>query len=1058
MPQSIYKKFFSPLDPIRGSYSPVRQRNGTPTNPQQTIYIEELKKVNEELKEARRAALNLMEDAIAAKEALQKSEVKYRTLFESMDEGYILCEVIFDENEKAVDILCLEANRAAVRMTGTPLVGKTARQLEVHFEQYWFDSWGRVAKTGIAERQEYPAGPAGVWYSFYVFKVGESGDNKVASVYEDITERKNQEQRQEFLLKLSDELHMKSDPVEVQETITQIAMDHFKSDRCYYCEIEGNQCIICKDAAREGFISASGIYSMDDIPVLKVVTEAGKSVIVNDVRTTDLVDEDVRQLCIQRQLISFINVPIIKNNITVGILCIVQSEPRNWTDFEIQIAEEVAQRTWTDIERAKAEKTLRESEERKEFLLKLNDAIRQLNDPSEIQYEAARLVAEQLHADRVHFAEITPDEQLIIRKEYVRNDAPLLAGKVLKPGIIAAVKSEREGPVVIPDTQSFPLLSDEEKASLAEAKIRSQLSLALSHMGKKIAAFSVDQTAPREWKPLEISILQEAAERTWSAVKRAKAEEALRRSEALLAEELADTRRLQKISSRMIEKGDIHALFDALVDSAIDFMHSDAASIQILNPEGNRLLLAAWKGFDPQSAEFWKCVVPGSTTSCGQALERKTRVVISDVNEWKEVSKEDLAEYHRSGIVATQSTPLISRSGKCVGIMSTHWKRVYEPTEREFGLFELLTRQVADLIERKQSEDALRDSEERLRIALVSAEMGAWDWNMLDDNLECNEQFYKILGIDGRATEKSASFFLQLINPDDLQRVNMELNSGLENGIFQAEFRIIQAHNHQVKWINCYGRAVAKKGVQPTRIVGVIYDITERKKMEQQKDDFIGIASHELKTPLTSIKVYAELLAEMFKEKNDTTAVTYMERLDGQVDRITGLVSSLLDTARISEGELNLQQESFDMNELIERQIKELKYLSRTHELLFKPGKLKNVKADKERIAQVITNFLTNAIKYSPKGGKVVIASKEIGGGVRVSVKDSGMGIPDELQEKIFDRFFRINNPAVQTFPGMGIGLYIAQNIIQRHKGRIGVESKTGKGSEFYFFLPYDEE
>jgi len=144
------------------------------------------------------------------------------------------------------------------------------------------------------------------------------------------------------------------------------------------------------------------------------------------------------------------------------------------------------------------------------------------------------------------------------------------------------------------------------------------------------------------------------------------------------------------------------------------------------------------------------------------------------------------------------------------------------------------------------------------------------------------------------------------------------------------------------------------------------------------------------------------------------------------------------------------------MNELIERQIKELKYLSRTHDLLFKPGKLKNVKADKERIAQVITNFLTNAIKYSPKGGKVVIASKEIGGGVRVSVKDSGMGIPDELQEKIFDRFFRINNPAVQTFPGMGIGLYIAQNIIQRHKGRIGVESKTGKGSEFYFFIPYD--
>jgi two-component system CheB/CheR fusion protein len=383
---------------------------------------------------------------------------------------------------------------------------------------------------------------------------------------------------------------------------------------------------------------------------------------------------------------------------------------------------------------------------------------------------------------------------------------------------------------------------------------------------------------------------------------------------------------------------------------------------------------------------------------------------------------------------------------------------VYQPSERELSLFELLTRQVADLIERKQAEDALRDSEERLRIALVSAEMGAWDWNVPNDTLKYNEQFYKLLGADGPATEKPANFFLQFIHPDDLQRVNMEWTKGLATGIFQSEFRIVQADNHQVKWINCYGRAVAKEGVHVTRIVGVIYDITGRKKMEQQKDDFIGIASHELRTPLTSIKVYAELLADMFEEKHDTTAVLYMQKLDNQVDRITGLVSSLLDTARISEGQLKLQQESFDMNELIERQIKELKHLSRAHELLFKPGKLKHVKADKERVAQVITNFLTNAIKYSPKGGKVIIASEEMGDGVRVSVKDSGMGIPDELQEKIFDRFFRINNPAVQTFPGMGIGLYIAQNIIQRHKGRIGVESKTGKGSEFYFFLPYDEE
>jgi PAS domain S-box-containing protein len=922
MPHSIYKKHFSPVDQVPGGYPPSRQRNGTPVNPQQATYIEELKKVNEELKEARRAALNLMEDAIAAKEALQKSEVKYRTLFESMDEGYILCEVIFDENENVVDILFLEANRAAVRMTGTGLVGKTMHQLDAHFEPYWFDSWGRVAKTAIAERHEYRALPSGVWYSFYIFKVGESGDNKVATVYEDITERKNQEQRQEFLLKLSDELHTKSDPAEVEETITQIAMNHFKSDRCYYSEIEADQAIIRRDAAKQGFPSVVGVYSMNDIPVFKAVVEAGKSIIVNDVTTAASVDESLRQLCIQQQVISFIDVPVIKNDITVGILCIVQSEPRNWTEFEIQLAEEVAQRTWTDVERAKAEKTLRESEERKEFLLKLNDVIRQLKDPVEIQYEAGRMVAEQLNADRVHFAEITPDEHLVIRKEYLRGDAPPLAGKVLKPEVIAAVKLQVEEPVAIPDTQAFPLLSDEEKATLAEAKIRSQLSVAFSKRGKKIATFSVDQTTPREWKPLEISILQEAAERTWDAVERAKAEEALRQSEALLANELADTWQLQKISSRMIEKGDLHALFDALIDSAIDFMHSDSASIQILNPEGNQLLLVAWKGFDPQSAEFWKNVAAGSTTTCGLALKHKTRSVISDVNARKEVSKEDLKEYHRSGIVATQSTPLITRSGKCVGMMSTHWKRVYEPSERELALFELLTRQVADLIERKQSEDALRLSEERFRtltnvvpqliwtndangkanffnerwyqysglnyeesfgpgweaiihpddassvkkwndalakgdvfeteyrlrahdgsycwfigrnvplkddtgkivgwfgsatdierikkaeeslrlseelnrIALLSAEMGAWDWDVVNGNIEGNEQYFQLLGVPEHG-KKSFDFFLEFLHPADRKRVQNELNQAVEDGVYHSEFRIIRG--------DCYGK------------------------------------------------------------------------------------------------------------------------------------------------------------------------------------------------------------------------------------------------------------
>ncbi len=210
-------------------------------------------------------------------------------------------------------------------------------------------------------------------------------------------------------------------------------------------------------------------------------------------------------------------------------------QPRNFSAEDFRFFDVLVRQAADLIERKRTEAALRESEERKAFLLKLNDTIRHLTNPEEIQYEAARLVAEQLQADRVHFAEVN-DDKLIIRKDYVRGDAPSIAGVIEKKEIVVAVKLEQDEPVIIYDVEAFPLLTDEEKEVLAAAKIRSQLSVALSKEGKKVAGFSVDHTTPREWKPLEVSILQEAAERTWAAVEKANAEEALRESEIKLRE------------------------------------------------------------------------------------------------------------------------------------------------------------------------------------------------------------------------------------------------------------------------------------------------------------------------------------------------------------------------------------------------------------------------------------------------------------------------------------------------------------------------------------------
>jgi signal transduction histidine kinase len=176
---------------------------------------------------------------------------------------------------------------------------------------------------------------------------------------------------------------------------------------------------------------------------------------------------------------------------------------------------------------------------------------------------------------------------------------------------------------------------------------------------------------------------------------------------------------------------------------------------------------------------------------------------------------------------------------------------------------------------------------------------------------------------------------------------------------------------------------------------------------------------------------------------------------NAQVDRLTELIRSLLDTTRISEGQLSLSIQEFDINTLINERIDEIKHTAEKHRLLFNTKGSLYVKADKERIGQVLVNLMSNAIKYSPKGGDITINAAALNDGVQVSVHDTGVGISSDMKDKIFDRFYRARNPQIETFPGMGLGLYITAAIMRRHEGKLWVDSKAGKGSTFYFFLPY---
>lgn len=234
-------------------------------------------------------------------------------------------------------------------------------------------------------------------------------------------------------------------------------------------------------------------------------------------------------------------------------------------------------------------------------------------------------------------------------------------------------------------------------------------------------------------------------------------------------------------------------------------------------------------------------------------------------------------------------------------------------------------------------------------------------------------------------------------------------------------------------------------------------DVTSRKHLEQQKDEFMAIASHELKTPVTSLKAFAQVLHRKFLKAGDTSSAEMLGKMNGQINRLTNLIMDLLDVSKIEAGKLELHTETFSLRELTEELLEELQHSADTHQLTL-TGNDVTITADRERIGQVISNLVANALKYSPQADQVEISLEQQQNEAIIHVRDFGVGIPADKKDKIFKRFYRVTNAGKTTFPGLGLGLYISAEIVRRHKGRIWVESEEGVGSTFSFALPLGQK
>ena len=361
-----------------------------------------------------------------------------------------------------------------------------------------------------------------------------------------------------------------------------------------------------------------------------------------------------------------------------------------------------------------------------------------------------------------------------------------------------------------------------------------------------------------------------------------------------------------------------------------------------------------------------------------------------------------------------------------------------------------------DITNEKNAELALKESEKRFRTLADFMPQKIWITDNKGTVTYLNQQYLKFTGL---TIEKfNETVWKDFFHPDDRAETSKRFSNSLASGNdYEMETRIKDKDGNYLWHLN---RATPFKDEHGNiqMWIGSDTEIQKTKDEQKRRDDFIKIVSHELKTPVTSIKGYVQFMTMMMEsEKASYPAqfISSLSRIDSQVLRLTKLITEMLDLSRIETGKLELQMETFSINELTAEVVQDIRHTHPGHDLNLVFDYKAIITGDRDRIGQVLINFINNAIKYSPGKDKVEVSVKKGSKGfVSVSVKDYGIGISKEEHEKIFERFYRAEGDNENTFEGFGIGLFIANDIIKKHHGSITVKSELDKGSEFSFHLP----
>lgn len=391
----------------------------------------------------------------------------------------------------------------------------------------------------------------------------------------------------------------------------------------------------------------------------------------------------------------------------------------------------------------------------------------------------------------------------------------------------------------------------------------------------------------------------------------------------------------------------------------------------------------------------------------------------------------------REAIVNSTYQPIFAENGEISGVLV---------------IIEEITEQV--MARRKNEND-----QQMLALAIDAGELATFYYQPATNLFSGNNLLKSWFGLSSEEN-LDLSVALAAILPEDQDRVTTAITNSLSkdsDGHYSIEYRIQNKIDKKVRLLQASGRVFYDKEGNPISLNGTLRDITRQKKEEERKDDFMGMVSHELKTPLTSLKAYIQILQRLETSGQDSKQQNILEKCLKQADYMNSMINGFLNVSRLDSGQLHIEKTAFDFQTLFSEIEDEVLSANDTRHFIFKAAGQTQIHADREKISQVLHNLVGNAIKYSLPGTMITVEYLKLDENtLKINVHDQGIGISENDQHRIFDRYYRVKDMKSRSISGFGIGLYLSKEIIELHNGTIQVNSSKEEGTTFSVIIPID--